>query len=251
MAVSLPAHAVIVSAVSYLSKRTNRLIGQAMHRYRMLADGDNILIAVSGGIDSLVLAAILQYWRKKAPIDYQLTAVHLDMGFSPENTTRIQNQLDHLGLDYFIKQVSFADIPEKVGKGCCFACARKRRNHLFKLAEKKKFSKLALGHHKEDIIETFFLNMLYSGNLSTMVPRQDLFGGRLSIIRPLALLDKKQILETGERLRLSAVTHSCPREHLSKREKIRSLLRHLYGSDPQIKANIFTALSNIRKEYLP
>jgi len=235
--------------VSYLNKKTNRLIGQAMHRYRMLADGDKILIAVSGGIDSLVLAAVLRYWRKKAPIHYQLTAVHLDMGLSPENTSHIKKQLDHLKLDYFMEKVSFPAIPEKEDKGCCFACARKRRNHLFELAKNKNFSKLALGHHKEDIIETFFLNMLYSGNLSTMVPRQDLFGGNLSIIRPLALLEKKHILETGKRLHLSAVTHSCPREHLSKRDSVRSRLQQLYSSDPQIKANIFTALNNIRKDY--
>ncbi|MCD6390253.1 MAG: tRNA 2-thiocytidine biosynthesis protein TtcA [Desulfobulbaceae bacterium] len=221
-----------------------------MHRYRMLADGDKILIAVSGGIDSLVLAAVLQNWQKKAPIQYQLTAVHLDMGFSPENTTHIRKQLDHLKLDYFMETISFPDIPEKEDKGSCFACARKRRNHLFELARNKNFSKLALGHHKEDIIETFFLNMLYSGNMSTMVPRQDLFDGNLSIIRPLALLEKNQILETGERLHLSAVTHSCPREHLSKRETVRTLLQQLYNSDHHIKANIFSALSNIRKEYL-
>ena len=238
--------------VEALPKEINRRIGQAMATYEMLADGDRVLIAVSGGIDSLVLVRILKTWLAKAPIDFHLHAVHLDMGFDPGTAGPVADRLEQLAVPYRIEQTYFGQIAQDAedGKSACYHCSRQRRNFLFSLAGTLSCNKIAFGHHREDIIETFFMNLLYSGNLSTMVPRQDLFDGTLSVIRPLAYLDKQEIVDLGRALHLQPVANPCPLSEKSKRSEDRTLLGELYSRNERIKGNIFAALSNVRKEYL-
>ena len=223
-----------------------------MHDYKMLADKDRIIIAVSGGIDSLVLAWLLDFWKKKAPIDYKLFAVHLDMGFGSRESSLVEEQLKGLGLPYIIKKTSIGRkaFDAEKGKSGCYHCARQRRNLLFEVAREKGYNKIAFGHHQEDIIETFFLNMLYSGNLSTLVPSQELFKGNLTLIRPLAYLDKKKINAIGEQLNITPVPNPCPFAEKTKREEVRKLLNILYKQHPDIKENIFAALGNVKTDYL-
>ncbi|MBU0483270.1 MAG: tRNA 2-thiocytidine(32) synthetase TtcA [Proteobacteria bacterium] len=235
-----------------INKNINRSIGQAMHTYEMLANGDKVMIAVSGGIDSLVLTWILDNWRRKAPIDYQILAVHLDMGFGDQESQLVEQQLHRLKIPYLIEQTDFGKkaMLAEDGKSGCFHCARQRRKRLFDLAAEKGFSKIALGHHKEDIIETFFINLMYGGNLSTMVPKQILFAGKLALIRPLAFLEKKQIRSLGEELGVTAVANPCPLSEKCQRAKTRALLESIYQKDPAIKSTIFTSLGNVKPDYL-
>jgi tRNA 2-thiocytidine biosynthesis protein TtcA len=235
-----------------LSKPVNRRIGQAMHDYSMLADGDQVLIAVSGGVDSLVLTWILDYWQHKAPIRYGLLAVYIDNGFDISTSDTITKQLEKINVPFLIKKTDFwekAAVAEE-GKSVCYHCARLRRNLLFSIAEQKGFNKIAFGHHKDDILETFFINLLYAGNLSTMVPKQELFEGCLNIIRPLAYLEKKEIEDIAEKASIMPVKNPCPKDNDSKRQEVRKVLASLCGLDPKIKSNIFAALSNIRQGYL-
>ncbi len=172
-----------------LSAAENRRIGRAMSDYSMLADGDTVLVAVSGGIDSLVLAWLLHNWRNKAPINYRLQAVHIDMMPAADgagiNACQTADRLESIGLSCVILP---ADLPRSTAtetpatstKDVCFHCARSRRKQLFEYARKHHYSTIALGHHRDDIVETFFLNLTCGGNISTMRPRQDLFSGRLS-----------------------------------------------------------------------
>jgi tRNA 2-thiocytidine biosynthesis protein TtcA len=235
-----------------LPSKVNRLVGQALHKYMMLADGDRVLLAVSGGVDSLVLTWLLDHWRRKAPIDYQLLAVHLDMGFGDREPMLVEEQLRRLEIPYEIERTDFGRraLEAEAGKSGCFHCARQRRNRLFSLAREKGFNKIAFGHHRGDVIETFFLNLLYSGNLSTMVPRQDLFQGRLAIIRPLAYLDKEEIKGLAADLGITPVANPCPLAGDSKREEVRAMLDSFGARDPRIHANIFNALGNVKPEYL-
>ncbi len=246
----------------------NRLVGRAMHRYQMLADGDRVMIAVSGGIDSLVLCRLLDCWRRKAPIHYELLAVHLDMGFSgylpPPGLTDtpgiplsgtselVREQLVAAGLPFHIEETAFGPeaLAAEAGKNGCYHCAARRRARLFELAREQDCNKLAFGHHQEDIIETFFLNLLYGGNLSTMVPNQHLFSGRLSLIRPLALLDKAMVRNLGKLFGVQPVANPCPLTERSKRREVRDLLATITGNDPQRRASIFAALGNVRRDYL-
>ena len=109
---------------------------------------------------------------------------------------------------------------------------------------------MALGHHKDDILETFFINLLYAGNISTMVPKQELFGGSMDIIRPMAYLEKKDIMEIADAAGILPVKNPCPQDKDSKRQEARKIVATLSALDPRVKSNIFAALANIRKEYL-
>jgi len=235
-----------------LRKAANRKIGRAMHDYAMLAEGDRVLVAVSGGIDSLVLTWILKFWQHKAPIRYDLFAVYIDNGFDSKTGSKVEEQLRNIGVSYRIERTDFREkaVAAENGKSICYHCARLRRNLLFATAEQQNFNKIAFGHHKDDILETFFINLLYAGNLSTMVPNQKLFDGRVNIIRPMAYLDKNDIREIAAKADIIPVKNPCPQDEDSKRHNTRKVVALLSELDPKIKANMFAALSNIRQEYL-
>lgn len=235
-----------------IPKQVNHLVGRAMHLYQMLADGDRVMIAVSGGIDSLVLSWLLKEWRRKAPIHYELLAVHLDMGFGGVEYEQVREQLHSIDLPMLLERTDFGHkaLTAENGKSGCYHCARQRRNRLFSLAREHQYNKIAFGHHQEDIIETFFLNLFYGGNLSAMAPKQELFGGKLALIRPFAMLEKKHIIELGKSLGINPVANPCPLAADSRREKIRTWLTPLYDSEPALKATIFASLGNVRTDYL-
>ncbi|WP_232362542.1 tRNA lysidine(34) synthetase [Desulfogranum mediterraneum] len=239
-------------------RRLNRRVGRAMHDYGMLADGDRVLVAVSGGMDSLILAWLLDSWHNKAPISYQLTAVHVDMEGDADQpgpaALQVRAAMERLGLNPVVLPAAWRPSPEQLASGArkdvCFQCARSRRSQLFAHARDHGFSKLALGHHRDDIIETFFLNLTSAGNLSTMSPCQALFSGRLSIIRPLAYCDKEDVDQLGRRLGFSPIRSACPLSEQTRREEIHQLVQTIYASVPDAKEHIFAALGNVRQEYL-
>lgn len=227
--------------------------------YRMLAHKDRILVAISGGMDSLVLCWLLHHWRLKAPIEYSLQAVHVDMAHGKRGPGEIAGRIAafcrKLGLDCDILPAAFqvpsAAAQEGSGdKDLCFHCARQRRNQLFDHAQKNNLTAIALGHHRDDIIETFLLNLLYGGNISTMKPRQDLFSGQLALIRPLAYLDKEEVATIGKRLEFEAMELGCPLSEQTKRKEMGALLRSMEDTIPDIRRKIFAALGNVRLDYL-
>ena len=247
-----------------LTAGENRRIAKAMLDYGMLADGDRVLVAVSGGIDSLVLAWVLHNWRRKAPVDYEVRAVYVDMcppgGEAGERVGLISDLLAGLGLFCQVIPAELPELPNQPApqqdgagtenKGICFQCARNRRRLLFDYAREHDFNCIALGHHRDDIVETFFINLTCSGNISTMRPKQELFSGRLALIRPLAYLVKAEIRAIGERVGLAPVASDCPVSEKTRRKDIRGLLEHMYKHIPGSQEHIFAALGNVRQDYL-
>ncbi|MDA8161776.1 MAG: tRNA 2-thiocytidine(32) synthetase TtcA [Desulfobacteraceae bacterium] len=240
--------------MGYLKKEVNCLVGKAIHSYNLLADKDRIIVALSGGADSLLALWFLRHWLQKAPIDYELTAVHLDMGFGGETAKIIREYLKLQGLSYHIEDTGYgpyAHGPENRGKSPCFICSMLRRKRLFELAHRFNCNKIAFGHNMDDVIETFFLNMCYIGEMSTMVPRQEMFKGLLTLIRPLALVEKAKILRMAKELRLPVTPNPCPSADRGKRQEIKDLLNSIYKANRHARNNIMRGLSHIRPEYLP
>jgi len=226
-----------------------------MHAYDMLNDGDRVLVAVSGGVDSLFLSWLLESWQRKAPISYHVHAVHIDMepvpgGVGPAALAVVQ-QLNRISIRCSVVPTNWQPPPFSEGdRDVCYTCARNRRSQLFEYARREGYNKIALGHHRDDILETFFLNICFAGNISTMVPRQDLFEGRLALIRPLAFLDKAEIIALASELQFAPVRTNCPLSEKTKRMEVRQLLAELYERIPVAKMRIFAALSNVRTDYL-
>ncbi len=235
-----------------LSAHTNKRIGQAMCDYAMLDDGDHVLVAVSGGVDSLVLLWLLQYWQKKAPVTYTLFPVHIDMDIweaTMKEVSPLQSlaqQMQIIGADLHIEK----SLPLTDDLRTCFSCSKLRRKQLFDLASRFKCNKIAFGHHKDDLIETLFLNMFYSGNISTMVPRQKLFEGRLSVIRPLAYVEKREVVTIAKDVGLTAVSNLCPLAGDTRREEIQKILENIYKQIPEAKASLFASMKNVREGYM-
>lgn len=227
-------------------------MGKAIHRFGLIQDGDRILVGVSGGKDSLTLLHLLLERRKRVPIQYDLFPVHIDLGFGSDRAETLKRFFEAHGLSHHIE---FTDIGRKANspenrENPCFLCSWERRKRLFQLAHRFKCNKIALGHHKDDIIETLLLNIFYSAEISTMLPLQSLFRGKITLIRPLALIEEKQIERYAKEKKLPFGPSGCPASGKTKRNEIKEWLKILERTNPKIKGNIFRSLSNVKLEYL-
>ena len=179
-----------------LFKRLKHNTGEAILRYNMIEDGDRVMVCLSGGKDSYTMLELLMALQKKAPVSFELIAVNLDQkqpGF-PEHV--LPEYLSTLGVEYhIIEQDTYSIVKEKIpeGKTTCGLCSRLRRGILYSFAEKIGATRIALGHHQDDIIETFFLNMFFNGQLKTMPPKLLSDNEKHVVIRPLALCKENDI----------------------------------------------------------
>ncbi|MDR0476728.1 MAG: tRNA 2-thiocytidine biosynthesis protein TtcA [Desulfobulbaceae bacterium] len=235
-----------------LPRELNRKIGLALHDYAMIEAGDRLLIAVSGGIDSLALAAVLSWWRRKAPITFELAAITIDHGYWRRTGTEnpafaIEGQLRPWGLA--LRQETAWGEPGAAQS--CFHCARDRRSQLFTIARDNGHTAICFGHHRDDLIDTFFLNLLYGGNVSTMRPKQILFDGRLKLLRPLAYLSKAEVCTIGRLWALRPQPNLCPHADDSRRQTAREIVAAIERFQPDARLAVFSAMKNVRADYLP
>ena len=231
-----------------LPARVNRLVGRALRDYAMLADGDRVLVAVSGGVDSLVLTHLLAFWRAKAPIRYELFPAHVRRDAATAQTA--EAEVAKAGLELAMLEAPILHLNDDDAETSCHLCARARRARLFEAARERGCNKLALGHHRDDLIETFLMNLTCAGNLSTMRPRQDLFGGKLSLIRPLAYVEKADIEAVARDNGLRPAPSTCPLPGRTRRDAMHELAEEICRRIPGAKRHMFAALGNARAEYL-
>ncbi len=229
----------------YISKR----VGKAIMDYQMLADGDKIAVAVSGGKDSLTLLRVLNDRRRFVPIKYEVLAVHIDLGYPCMHPKILAEYFQSQGINYHIEKVDILN--GKTRKDIsCFWCSWNRRKALFEAADRFGCTKVALGHHKDDIIETILLNLFFHGEISAMAPRQELFKGKIVLIRPLAYVEEAMIVKFAREAGFPHEKCSCPNSFTSHRTKITQIIKDLEKTCPDIRTNIFKSVKRIKNDYL-
>lgn len=235
-----------------LQKRINHAVGKAIHEWSMIADNDRIVVGVSGGKDSQALVHILFSLQKRAPVKFEILPVHIDAGYEGSFAGELEDSLQQSYGPMMIEYTDHGVIAhsDKNTENPCFLCSRLRRKRLFEIAKDNNCTKIALGHHKDDIIETLFINIFYSGKIGTMKPRQSFFNGALDIIRPLAYVEKEEVSEFCKMIGLKEFKNNCPSADKTKRSEVREMLESIYKTNKHIKGNIFRAMSNIASDYL-
>jgi tRNA 2-thiocytidine biosynthesis protein TtcA len=218
----------------------------------MIDNGDRILVGLSGGKDSLTLLSALEERLKRIPVSYEIFPVYIDPGYKPGYAEQLAEYCASRGHTLRYEVTDHGPRAHEPGNQVnpCFLCSRNRRKRLFEIAEELGCSKIALGHTKDDIIETLFINMFYSGQISTMTPCQSMFEGRYTVIRPLFLIDESDVQAFARQQGFPVFVNACPSSSTSKRREIKDLLDHVYRSNPNIKGNIFRSMSRVREDYL-
>jgi len=237
-----------------LAKRLRRLVGEAIADFSMIDAGDKVMVCLSGGKDSYAMLDVLMRLRAKSPVPFELVAVNLDQrhpGF-PEHV--LPKYLTSLGVPFRIETQDTYSVVKRVipeGKTMCGLCSRLRRGVLYRLASQLGATKIALGHHRDDILETFFLNLFHGGKLKTMPPKLVSDDGRHVVIRPLAYVEERD-LEAYAELRGFPIIPCdlCGSQEQLKRKQVKAMLREWERQHPGRVESIFTALSNITPSHL-
>lgn len=233
-----------------LHKRLRRGVGRAIADFNMIEEGDKIMVCLSGGKDSYTMLEILMNLQRTAPVNFQLFAVNLDQkqpGF-PEHI--LPEYLASIGVSYHIlEKDTYSIVKDKTaeGKTTCGLCSRLRRGSLYAFAEDIGATKIALGHHRDDIIETLFLNMFYGGKLSGMPPKLLSDDGRNVVIRPLAYCKEADISAFSEIKQFPIIPcNLCGSQENLQRQNIKQMLNQWELQQPGRSANIFKAMQNIK-----
>lgn len=228
-----------------------KLVEVALRRFEMIREGDRILVAVSGGKDSTALAHDLALKRRWWGEGFELRAIHITADFSACGfNPALPSLLESWGLDYVDLKVPVLG-RLKPGKSMnCYWCSTQRRTELIRYAMAEGFTKIALGHHLDDIVETLLMNMLYKGELSGMRPRLKYDKYPLEIIRPLALCEERQIVDCVTELGLAGAVSSCEFGLESKRRQVRAKVKELTGGSSELKRNLFESMDKVNLEYL-
>ncbi|MCI2284531.1 tRNA 2-thiocytidine(32) synthetase TtcA [Colwellia sp. MSW7] len=240
--------------LSKLEKRLRHNVGQAIAEYNMIEDGDKIMVCLSGGKDSYALLSILMKLKESAPINFELIAVNLDQkqpGF-PEHI--LPQYLDTLGIEYHIvEEDTYAIVKDKIpeGKTTCSLCSRLRRAVLYKTAKNLGATKIALGHHRDDMIETLMLNMFYGGKMKAMPAKLVSDNGEHVVIRPLAFCKESELIYYGELKQFPIIPcNLCGSQPNMQRQNIKRMLNDWNEQSPGRIESMFTAMRNIVPSHL-
>jgi tRNA 2-thiocytidine biosynthesis protein TtcA len=237
-----------------LEKRLLAEVARASHDFRLIEPGDRIMVAVSGGKDSYAMLYLLRQIQRRAPFPFSLVAVNIDQGHPGFPDRTLPDYFEREGYEYrIVKEDTYSIVKEKVpeGKTFCALCSRLRRGILYNVAAEMNCTKIALGHHRDDVIETLLLNLLYSGQMKAMPARLRSDDGRNVVIRPLVYASEAELAEFAEARAFPIIPCDlCGSQENLQRKQIKNLLTDLNAKNPKVRANVFAALGNIRPTHL-
>ncbi|NLG79478.1 MAG: tRNA 2-thiocytidine biosynthesis protein TtcA [Firmicutes bacterium] len=231
-----------------LSRSQARRIWRAIIEFQMISEGDRILVGFSGGKDSAFLLYALAAIRAYSPIDFAVAAGHIGMGFDSDQDSAASERLARfarrLGVPYLVKETNIArvafDAHQK--ENPCAICSHLRRGALNGLARENGFNKVALAHHRDDVIETFLMSILYSGQIHTFRPVTFLDRTGITVIRPLVYFKESEVAGAARRIGYEPVPSPCPMQGASHRAKVKELIRALTRENPIVYDNLFKAI---------
>ncbi len=245
--------------MKYIETKCIKVAGKAMHQTNMLQEGSRVGVAVSGGVDSFSLLKILKERQRIVPFNFSFMAIHLNAGFDKTNHLPLIDWLKKEGIAGHIEVTNHgtsAHSDENRSKSPCFYCAMQRRKRLFEVCGMYNLTHLAFGHNADDLITNFMMNIFQNGRVDGMSMNEPFFGGKLHVIRPLLLLDKKDIIKVAKIWELPIWKNPCPSSGSTKRTKSMEQFEYLCESNPTKRKTAFNALTrwqlekNLSVEYL-
>ncbi|MDD4963587.1 MAG: tRNA 2-thiocytidine(32) synthetase TtcA [Gallionella sp.] len=237
-----------------LRGRLEHQVGKAIGDFNMIENGDSVMVCLSGGKDSYTLLEILLTLRKRAPIDFRIVAMNLDQKQPGFPADVLPTYLKNLGVEYHIEtQDTYSIVKEKIpeGKTTCSLCSRLRRGIIYNVAQQLGANKIALGHHRDDMIETLFLNMFFGGKLKAMPPKLVTDKGDHVVIRPLAYCAEKDIARFARGMEFPIIPcNLCGSQENLQRQVIKEMLTNWERQYPGRSQTIFTAMQNVAPSHL-
>ena len=237
-----------------LKKKLERSVGEAIGDYNMIGDGDTVMVCVSGGKDSYTLLSCLLALRERAPVDFRIVAMNLDQkqpGF-PDHV--LPEYFESIGVEYrIVTEDTYSIVKDKIpeGKTTCSLCSRLRRGIIYRTATEIGATRIALGHHRDDMLETLFLNMFFGGKLKAMPPKLVSDDGRHIVIRPLACVKEEDLAAYAEWREFPIIPcNLCGSQKNLQRQKVREMMAEWDQRYPGRTESVFTALQNIVPSHL-
>jgi tRNA 2-thiocytidine biosynthesis protein TtcA len=239
---------------SALEPSLTRLVGRAIADFDLIAAGDRILVALSGGKDSYALLLLLEAMRRRAPVEFDLVAVHLDQAQPGHDPSPLAAWLSAQGFEYrIVREDTYAIVKDTVADGQtpCSMCARLRRAILYRLADELGCTKIALGHHREDTIETLLLNLFFAGKLAAMPARLRSDDGAHVVIRPLIYCAEEDLNAFAAHHRVPILPcNLCGSQPNTQRQQMKRMLRQLENEHPHLRQTMLAALGNVQVSHL-
>ncbi|MEA3503824.1 MAG: tRNA lysidine(34) synthetase TilS [Bacteroidota bacterium] len=226
--------------------------GAALYEYSLIAPNDKVLVAVSGGRDSMVLLEILSEKRKHLPFNFDIIAINIKVTNVNNHveTDKMKSFCDSIKIPFILKEVAFEEVVGKT-KPICFLCSWTRRKALFQVAGEMNIDKLAFGHHMDDALETLLMNMTYHGKISSIPAKFSMQKGDFDIIRPLIKVSSKEIKDYAKAIGIEDMEGECPNEKTNKRDEFRKIVEQLSQMHKLAKINLFNSMGSYNEEYLP
>jgi tRNA 2-thiocytidine biosynthesis protein TtcA len=240
--------------VEAVSRKLGRAVSRAIADFDMMADGDRILVAVSGGKDSYTMLHLLRDLQRKAPVRFMLRAVNVDQGHPGYPAHVLREYMAREGYDFtLIEEDTYSIVTERIpaGKTYCSLCSRLRRGILYRVAKELGCNKIALGHHRDDVLQTLLLNLLFAGQLASMPPKLVADGGNLVVVRPLVYCAEEDIRAFADQAGFPILPCDLcgSQEHL-QRKRVGRMLDDLEHERPGTKTIMLSALQNVRPSHL-